>query len=63
LRCGRRPPDACGAIVENQKLSRVQGLAHPSLTELWKVVDTVLGDDELVRRLISGSDASNGGLR
>ncbi|MEV0900525.1 hypothetical protein [Actinoplanes sp. NPDC049802] len=38
-----------------QKLSRVDGLAHPRIAEFWKIVDTILEKDDLVRRHLYGA--------
>ena len=40
--------------VFGQKLSREQGLKHPRLPEFWKIVDTILEHDALVRRHLYG---------
>jgi len=41
--------------IFGQKLSREEGLSHPRLGEFWRVVDTILERDDLVRRHIYGA--------
>jgi hypothetical protein len=56
---GAAAPDS---PIFGQKLSRVQGLAHPRLAEFWKVIDTILEHDGRVRRHVYRTDASDDGL-
>ncbi|WP_093619393.1 hypothetical protein [Actinoplanes philippinensis] len=49
---GAVAPDA---PIFGHKLSRAEGLAHPRLADFWRLVDTVLEKDELVRRHVYGA--------
>ncbi|GAA4594432.1 hypothetical protein BJY16_001312 [Actinoplanes octamycinicus] len=40
--------------IFGQKLSRAEGLAHPRLPEFWRMVDTILERDGLVRTHLYG---------
>lgn len=49
---GAAAPDS---PVFGQKLSREEGLNHPRLVQFWRVVDTILEHDEIVRRHLYGT--------
>jgi hypothetical protein len=48
---GAAAPDS---PIFGQKLRREEGLDHPRLGDFWRLVDTILEHDELVRRHICG---------
>ncbi|ROP32806.1 hypothetical protein EDD30_5754 [Couchioplanes caeruleus] len=54
---GAAAPDS---PIFGQKLSREEGLSHPRLAEFWKVVDTILEHDNLVRHHLYGTGSERG---
>ncbi|MEV6598506.1 hypothetical protein AB0M36_16760 [Actinoplanes sp. NPDC051346] len=54
---GAAAPDS---PIYGQKLSRDEGLGHVRLAEFWKIVDTILEQDDIVRGHIYGPAAPAG---
>ena len=54
---GAAAPDS---PIYGHKLSREEGLSHPRLAEFWRLVDTILEHDDLVRHHIYGTGTAVG---